>query len=92
VQALITLVLYLGLSVLSLIIDRRALMVSALSYVVYVFTALLTSFGVVYLGTAIIGAVIGFGLLLLSVYWHPLRAKLIQIAPARLEQMVAPAR
>lgn len=91
-QALMTLVLYLALSTLSLILDRRALMVSALSYVVYVFAALLTSFGVVYLGTAIIGAVIGFGLLLVSVFWHPLRAKLMRLAPHWLEQMVPPAR
>lgn len=91
-QALITLVLYLGLSALSLILDRRALMVSALSYVVYVFGALLTSFGVVNLGAAIIGVVIGFGLLLVSVFWHPLRTMIMRITPASLEQLVPPAR
>lgn len=90
-QAMITLVLYLALSALSLILDRRALMVSALSYVVYVFAALLTSFGVVNLGTAIIGVVIGFGLLLVSVFWHPLRAQLMRITPQRLAQLVPPA-
>lgn len=91
-QALVTLVLYLVLSALSLILDRRALMVSALSYVVYVFGALLTSFGVVNLGAAIIGVVIGFGLLLLSVFWHPLRTQLMRITPIQLEQLVPPAR
>ncbi len=91
-QALITLVLYLVLSAMSLILDRRALMVSALSYVIYVFGALLTSFGVVNLGAAIIGLVIGFGLLLLSVFWHPLRVQLMRVVPEKIQLLVPPIR
>lgn len=91
-QALITLVLYLVLSAMSLILDRRALMVSALSYVIYVFGALLTSFGVVNLGAAIIGLVIGFGLLLLSVFWHPLRVQLMRMVPEKIQLLVPPIR
>jgi len=83
-QALATILVYLVLAGVSLVIDRRALMVSALSYVIYVFSALLNSYGLVSVSTALIGLVVGSGLLLLAVFWHPLRSWLIATLPQRL--------
>ncbi|RUO42214.1 hypothetical protein CWE22_08740 [Pseudidiomarina aestuarii] len=90
-QALITIALYLVIGCVSLVIDRRALMVSALAYVIYVFSNVLNSFGIVDLGTAIIGLVIGTGLLLLSVFWHHVRAGLVNVLPQRLTLQLPPA-
>lgn len=90
-QALITIALYLVIGCVSLVIDRRALMVSALAYVIYVFSNVLNSFGIVDLGTAIIGLVIGTGLLLLSVFWHQVRAGLVNVLPQRLTLQLPPA-
>ncbi|RUO75719.1 hypothetical protein [Pseudidiomarina taiwanensis] len=87
-QAIITIALYLCLASVSLIIDRRALMVSALAYVVYVFSKLLDSYGFMDGSTAVIGVIIGSGLLLVAVYWHPLRGKLIRRLPKSIQQAV----
>ncbi|RUO58981.1 hypothetical protein [Pseudidiomarina insulisalsae] len=91
-QALATIVMYAVLASVSLIIDRRALMVSALSYVIYVFSALLDSYGLVSVSTALIGLIVGSGLLLLAVFWHPLRRALINALPQRLSTAVPAAR
>ncbi|MDN7125318.1 hypothetical protein [Pseudidiomarina terrestris] len=87
-QAGLTIVLYVVLALVSLIIDRRALMVSALSYVIYVFSALLDSVGLVDISTAVIGLVIGSGLLLMSVFWHPLRGALMKFIPQGIAQQL----
>ncbi|RUO75378.1 hypothetical protein [Idiomarina seosinensis] len=89
-QALITVAVYALLSVTSLIIDRRALMVSALAYVFYVFASLLTNVGLVDLATTITGLVIGIGLLLVSSQWHGIRAILLNQLPPRLQAYVPP--
>jgi MFS family permease len=82
-QAFITIAVYIILAGISLVIDRRALMVSALSYVIYVFSALLNSYGLVSVSTALIGLIVGSGLLLLAVFWHPLRSALVKALPQR---------
>jgi hypothetical protein len=91
-QAVAVVVLYVGIAVVSLAADRRALMVSALIYVLYAFTALLKQFGVVSLSFAITALAIGAALLLLSAFWHPTRALVLGILPARLQQRLAPFR
>jgi len=76
------------LSVVSLIIDRRALMVSALAYVIFIFSQVLTSVGLVDLGSAVMGLIVGAGLLLVSVFWHPLRSSLVsKLPPALLNKL-----
>ena len=52
-QAVVVVVLYVAIALISLCIDRRALMVSALIYVLYTFSALLKLYGVVSLSFAI---------------------------------------
>src|SRR5664279_5138373 len=91
-QALAVVVLYIAIALVSLAADRRALMVSALTYVLYAFTALLKQFGVVSLSFAITALAIGAALLLLSAFWHPARAFVLGYLPLNLQQRLAPFR
>lgn len=81
----IVLAIYLALGAVALIIDRRALMVSALAYVLAAMGALFKEFGAVSLNVAITALVIGSALLLLSAFWHDVRAKLVQMLPEGLQ-------
>ena len=84
------LVLYAIITLASLAIDRRALMVSALAYVLYAFSALFKQYGVVSLGFAITALTIGAALLLLSAFWHVSRARVLKILPIPLQSRLAP--
>lgn len=77
----VVLAIYLALGAVALIIDRRALMVSALAYVLAAMGALFKEFGAVSLNVAITALVIGSALLLLSAFWHDVRARLVQMLP-----------
>lgn len=89
-QAVAVLAMYLGLAFVSLAIDRRALMVSALAYVLAAFGALLKEHGAVGAGFALAALVIGSALLLLSAYWHTSRAAVIGRLPAGWRARLAP--
>jgi hypothetical protein len=89
-MALIVIGLYLVLGVISIAIDRRALMVSALAYVLFSFTTLLKTYGLVSLGFSITGVFIGSALLLLSAFWHASRTRLLNYAPKRLLTWLPP--
>ncbi len=91
-QALAVVVLYVAIALVSLAVDRRALMVSALTYVLFAFSALLKQFGVVSLSFAITAFAIGAALLLLSAFWHPTRAYVLGFLPPSLQQRLAPFR
>lgn len=91
-QAGVVIVIYIVLGLVSLAIDRRALMVSALAYVLYTFTALLGHYGVVSLGFAFAACVIGSGLLLLSAFWHRVRARVLRLVPPTLAARLPDAR
>lgn len=91
-QGLAVVVLYITIGLVSLAIDRRALMVSALVYVLYAFSTLLKLYGVVSLGFAMTALVIGAALLLLSAFWHPCRQFVLgKLSPA-MRQKLAPLR
>jgi len=75
--------LYLLFALLSLAIDRRALMVSALAYVLYAFSQLLQTAGLQGTGYAVAGLLIGGGLLTLSAFWQRCRSALLPHLPAR---------
>lgn len=91
-QAISVVVLYVAIALISLSIDRRALMVSALIYVLYTFSALLKQYGVVSLSFAITALVIGSALLLLSAFWHPSRAFVLRLFPLAVQKRLAPFR
>jgi hypothetical protein len=84
----IVLALYLVLTIISLVIDRRAFMVSSLIYVLAALTQLLDIYGLAGDSFAYVGVVIGFSLLLLSGFWHKARRGLVQSLPARLQAKV----
>jgi len=89
-QGMLVIVLYAFIALLSLCIDRRALMVSALGYVLYTLTELLRSYGSLDESFGITAFVIGSGLLLLSVFWQNCRAALLRFLPAVLLQRLPP--
>jgi hypothetical protein len=88
----IVMVLYVFLALVSLLIDRRALMVSSLAYVLYAFSTLLEKFGFVNMGFALTALFIGSALLLLSAFWHLARSRLLPFFPAGMTSRLPPLR
>ena len=68
------LALYVAFAFVALAVDRRALLVSSLAYVLYALYALFSTAGAVELSAAFTALVIGSALLLLSAFWQPMRA------------------
>jgi len=87
-QSLLVLGIYLFISCVSLIIDRRALMVSSLGYVLFSFSNILKSFGAVEVSFAITGLVISIGLLTISAFWHQCRQFVLKFTPIAVLQFV----
>ena len=87
--AMFTIVIsYILLSSISLIIDRRALMVSSLFYVLYALNTLFNAYGFESYSLAIGGTIIGFGLLVLTAFWTTIRAKLVNSLPLSIKERV----
>jgi uncharacterized membrane protein YfcA len=76
--------LYIVLGLIALAIDRRALMVSALAYVLYALSELFRQFGAVSLNIALTALVLGSALLMLSAYWTSARAAVLSALPEGL--------
>ena len=79
------LLVYVALGVIALIVDRRALLVSALAYVLVALTWLFDRFGAVELNVALTALVIGSALLMLSAFWSPIRRALVERLPADVQ-------
>lgn len=90
-EALLIVALYIVLGVAALAIDRRALLVSALAYVLYALSTLFSRFGAVELNVALTALVIGSALLLLSAFWHQARRAVVQWLPDAIRRHVPPA-
>jgi hypothetical protein len=73
--------LFVAIALISLIIDRRALMVSALGYVLVVFAQLLEKYGFSSDSFAIVACFIGVSLLVLSAFWHTCRQAILNRLP-----------
>ncbi len=76
---------YLLFAIVALAVDRRALLVSALAYVLYALTILFRQFGVVELNVALTALVIGSALLTLSAFWTPIRRAVVGWLPGTLQ-------
>jgi hypothetical protein len=85
VQASSVILLYLFFAVVSLAVDRRAILVSSLAYVLYAMSKLFKAFGAVSLSAALTALVIGSALLLLSAFWHPARRLVMAPLPRNLK-------
>ena len=81
-QATVVILLYVALGVVALAIDRRALMVSALAYVLYALSSLIKSSGAVDLSFGLTALIIGSALLLLSAFWTAARRHVVALLPS----------
>lgn len=79
--ALGVLAIYIVFGFVALAIDRRALLVSALAYVLAALTFLFDRFGAVELNFALTALVIGSALLTLSAFWTPIRRYVVNVLP-----------
>lgn len=78
--------LYALFAIVAIAVDRRALLVSALAYVLIALAALFRNFGVVELSVALTALVIGSALLLLSAFWAPIRKRMLNLLPLRIAE------
>lgn len=84
-EGLVVIALYVALGITALAIDRRALLVSALAYVLYALSELFKQVGAVELNIALTALVIGSALLLLSAFWHQARSMVVRKLPEALQ-------
>ncbi|MBX3562360.1 MAG: hypothetical protein KF780_11175 [Sphingomonas sp.] len=77
--------LYVLLGLVALAVDRRALLVSALAYVLYALNSLFETYGAVELSVALTALVIGSALLLLSAFWTSARRAVVTPLPDGLK-------
>jgi hypothetical protein len=84
-EGLVVILLYVAMGITALAIDRRALLVSALAYVLYALNELFRQFGAVELNVALTALVIGSALLLLSAFWHQARTMVVRPLPEGLK-------
>jgi len=89
-SALVIAVLYACIALVSISIDRRAMMVSALAYVLYAFNTLLQEYGVVSLSFAFAALTIGCALLLMSAFWHACREYVVGFYPHAVRKHLPP--
>lgn len=83
-EGIVVVLLYAILGVTALAIDRRALLVSSLAYVLWALQSLFRKFGAVELNIALTALVIGSSLLLLSAFWHQARTAVVRPLPGGL--------
>src|SRR3954469_12941455 len=81
----VVLALYVLFALTALAIDRRALLVSALAYVLWALSRLFQTAGAVELSFALTALVIGSALLLLSAFWHRARRSVVKPPPPGLQ-------
>ncbi len=78
---LVSAAIYAVLAVVALIVDRRALMVSGLLYLIYAMNAALQASGAPTVSFALAALVVGAGLLLLSAFWASARRGVLRFTP-----------
>lgn len=79
--AALVIALYIAMALIAVAIDRRALMVSSLAYVLFALNGLFDRFGAVDTNIALAALIIGSALLLLSAFWHNVRAMIVRPLP-----------
>jgi len=84
-EGLVVILLYIGIGLTALAIDRRALLVSALAYVLFALNEMFKQFGAIELNIALTALVIGSALLLLSAFWHQAREAVVRPLPESLK-------
>ena len=85
-EGFVVILLYVVIGLTALATDRRALLVSALAYVLYALNQLFREFGAVELNVALTALVIGSALLMLSAFWSQARAAVVRPLPERIRE------
>jgi hypothetical protein len=85
-EGLVVIALYVAIGFTALAIDRRALLVSALAYVLFALNRMFEQFGAVELNVALTALVIGSALLMLSAFWHQARTSVVKTLPTGLRE------
>jgi len=85
-EGFVVILLYVVIGITALAIDRRALLVSALAYVLFALQQLFREFGAVELNVALTALVIGSSLLMLSAFWSQARAAVVRPLPEGLRE------
>jgi hypothetical protein len=83
-HAIAVIVIYVALGLVALAIDRRALLVSALAYVLTAMSALFKAAGSAGFSFALTALIIGSLLLVLSAFWHIARRPVMALLPEGL--------
>ena len=86
-MAIAVIALYIAFAFVALAVDRRALLVSSLAYVLYAMYSLFEGAGAVELAWAFTALVIGSALLLLSAFWQPTRARVVGLLGGLSERL-----
>ena len=76
------LVIYVAFGLIALTVDRRALLVSALAYVLIALAQLFRNYGAIELSVALTALLIGSALLGLSAWWQMIRRSLVGVLPS----------
>jgi hypothetical protein len=84
--AMAVLAIFVGLGVVAVAIDRRAMLVSGLAYAGYAFAALIQRAGLTDQTVPATFLALGAFVLLLSAGWRPIRTGLLKLFPARLSR------
>jgi hypothetical protein len=83
--------IYAALAIVALVVDRRALMVSGLLYLIYAMNAALRATGALTLSFALSALIVGAALLLLSAFWATARRGALRLAPRTWRERLPPA-
>jgi hypothetical protein len=89
-EAVTVIALYILLGLAAVAVDRRALLVSALAYVLWALNDLFRMSGAVELSFALTALVIGSALLMLSAFWTQTRRAILGPLPETLRARLAP--
>ncbi len=81
-------ILYMVMTSISIIIDRRVFMVSSLLYMLYVITVFINTFGGIGYSFALMGVVMGATLLLLSAFWRRIRRYMFKVLPDKIKNHI----
>ena len=86
--AILALVIYCALAIVALTVDRRAILVSALAYVLAAAIYLVSKIGTSGAGFAVVIIIIGGSLLMLSAFWQTMRRAFLPRLPAAIRDRV----
>jgi hypothetical protein len=89
-QTLVMTAMYMLIGFISLLIDRRALMISSLIYVLYAFATIFREYSITANGLALAALFVSASLLLLAAFWQPARVWALGLMPHALGRRLPP--